>query len=413
MEHINLPSSRTPRPLHPASPTPRPRPEAPAAAAPHPREAAGAEAPASLASSSAPGGSTPSASEAAPSAPAAPAAGPRFEKRSLPAPEIPGVTDWIGTANPDKRSPQAMLTELREARAYFAGLLGKREQTDSSIDGERTQKLINPILHAENARSPGLNAVECTGEEKMGEVLKQWSNAGGPGQEGHIRFHLGVVFDMHRIAVDAYRHPEGGFTLVAVDSMNFAAAVNKLGALEKKHPGLIKGTMVLPTPNLAHGEGCRIFGIHTLNAMHDFQPYVQGLHRQIFAKAQGKPAPVLSGPKWKRAGGNTHILVNRNDSLGLLPAKFFKHMQVMKPKAGESRTLLDEAEDRNPALKDQPVNKKGQTLRERFASQNPSVPHGEFSRADRTASLDKKRLVLIDRAIAHYEELIKAGKTGP
>jgi hypothetical protein len=323
------------------------------------------------------------------------------------------VADWISTVNQDKRPPQAVLTELREARAHFAGLLEKRAQTDSSLDDERTQKLINPILNAENARNPGLNAVGCDSEEKMGEALKQWSNAGGPGQEGHIRFHLGVVFDMHRIAVDAYRHPGGGFTLVAVDSMNFAAAVNKLGTLEKKHPGLIKGTMVIPTPNLAHGEGCRIFGVHALNALHDFQPHVRELHRQIYAKAQGKPAPALAGPMWKRTGGNTHILVNRNDALGLLPGKFFKHIQVMKPKPGESRTLLDEAEDRNPAFKDQPVNKKGQTLRERFASQNPSVPHEEFPRADRTASIDRKRLVLIDRAIAHYEGLIKGGEAAP
>jgi hypothetical protein len=96
------------------------------------------------------------------------------------------------------------------------------------------------------------------------------------------------------------------------------------------------------------------------------------------------------------------------DTFGLLPGKFFKHLQVMKPKPGETRTLLDEAEKLNPALKDQPVNKKGQTLRERFASQNPAVPPESFSRADRTASLDRKRLVLIDRAIAHYEGLVRA-----
>jgi hypothetical protein len=48
-------------------------------------------------------------------------------------------------------------------------------------------------------------------------------------------------------------------------------------------------------------------------------------------------------------------------------------------------------------------------LRERFAAQNPEKAPEEFSRADRTASLDRKRLVLIDRAIAHYEGQYGAG----
>jgi hypothetical protein len=179
--------------------------------------------------------------------------------------------------------------------------------------------------------------------------------------------------------------------------------VDILAALKKKNPDVIKGAVVIPTPNQAHGEGCWIFAIHTLNAMQDHQPLILGLHRQVYDHGRGRPAPGLAGPEWACSGGNTHFLPDEKDAFGALPAKFFKHMQVMKPKAGESRTLLDEAEDRNPALKDRPVNKKGQTLRERFASRNPLVPHEEFSRADRTASLDKKRLVLIDRAIAHYE----------
>jgi hypothetical protein len=364
-----------------------------AGATPSPRENAGAMAPGSLISSSSPGASA-SGAKAAP---------PHFEKRTAPAPELPGLSEWIGKVNPEERPPQAVLADLREARSYFAGLRAKGEQTAGS-DGTRTQTLINPILRSENARTPGLNAAGCASEEKLGEALRELSKAGGRGREGHVRFHLGLDDDRHRMAVDAFQHREGGFTLVAVDSLREPVAAHKMAALERMHPDLIKGVLVIPTPNQAHSEGCRIFAVHTLNALHDFQPHIQGLHRQLYGKGMGKPAPGLSGAEWKRMSGNTHVLDDKKGAFGILPGKFFKHMQVKNPKAGKTRTLLDDAEAKNPALKNEPVNKKGQTLRERFASQNPAKDPADFSRADRTASLDNKRLVLIDRAIAHYEK---------
>ena len=332
---------------------------------------------------------------------------PHFEKRSVPAPEIPGVTGWVDRVNADPRPPAAVLADLREARAHFAGLLEKGEQT-ANADGGRTNKLINAILTSENARNPGLNAVGCSHEDKMAGVLRALSGSGSGQQEGHVRFHLGMVVDIHRIAVDAYRHEAGGFTLVAVDSSRQDITATKLAALELKHPDIIKGTMDIPTPNQAHEEGCRVHAVNNLNALFDYQPHVQGLHKQLYAKSQGLPAPQLSGPEWTNKSGNTHILANEKDSFRVLAGKFFKHMQVPKPKAGETRTLFDEAEARNPSLKDAPMNKKNQTLRERFASQNPEKDPAQFSRADRTASLDRKRLVLLDRAIAHYEGLARA-----
>jgi hypothetical protein len=168
----------------------------------------------------------------------------------------------------------------------------------------------------------------------MAAVLKVLSNAGGPGREGHVRFHLGIADDAHRIAVDAFRHREGGFTLVAVDSTFSSIIARRMGSLESKHPEVIKGSLVIPTPNQAHGEGCRIFGVHILNSFHDYQPHMQGLHRQLYEKGKGRPAPLLSGPQWKQTSGNTHFLENEKDSFGVLPGKFFKHMQVRKPRPG-------------------------------------------------------------------------------
>jgi hypothetical protein len=220
-----------------------------------------------------------------------------------------------------------------------------------------------------------------------------------------------MLDDVHRIAVDAYRHKEGGFTLVAVDSSRDGVTAQRLAALELKHPDVIKGTIAIPTPNQAHEEGCRIHAVNNLNALYDFQPYVQGLHRQLYDKGMGRPAPALAGPEWKRTSGNTHILADDKDAFRVLDGKFFKHMQVLKPKAGETRTLLDEAEDRNPALRNQVLNKQDQTLRQRFAGLNPGKKPEEYSRADRTASIDRKRLVLLDRAIAYYEGLAQAAKT--
>jgi hypothetical protein len=146
------------------------------------------------------------------------AAGPHFEKRNVPAPELPGVRTWVGKMNPDSRPPKAVLQELRAAKIHFSDLIRNESQT-KTIDSEVSRKLINPILRSENARTPGLNAVACSNEEELGKALRKLSRAGGPGQEGHVRFHLGVENDTHRVAVDAFRHRDGGFTLVAVESL--------------------------------------------------------------------------------------------------------------------------------------------------------------------------------------------------
>jgi hypothetical protein len=342
----------------------------------------------------------------APDSLSAASAVPRFERRSASTPEIPGVSGWVERVNQDPRPPAEVLADLREARAYFASVRERGEQTVSA-DGERTNRIINAILASENARNPGLNAVGCSHEDKMAGCLRAWSTLAVPA-EGHIRFHLGMVADIHRVAVDAFRHRDGGFTLVAVDSLKQEITSSRLAALALKHPDVIKGVLVIPTPNQAHVEGCRIFAANTLNAMHDFEPYVQDLHRQVHERGRGRPAPRLAGPEWKSCGGNTHVLADATDAFGVLDGKFFKHMQVPKPKGEGARTLLDDAEERNPGLKTQALNKQEQTLRSRFESQNPEKRPEEFSRADRTASLDRKRLVLIDRAIAHYERLAAA-----
>jgi hypothetical protein len=295
-----------------------------------------------------------------------------------------------------------VILDLHAARRFYFGLLEPRRQTKRE-DGDATIPLINPILRSENARTPGLNAIGCPNGERMAEILSDISRS-SQGHEGHVRFHLGVEGDTHRVAVDAFQHKEGGFTLICVDSVIDHLLSVHLAELRNKHSDVIKGVMHIPTDNLAHNEGCVIFAVHTLNAMHDYQPHFLNLHREIYAAAQGRPAPQLAAPRWEQEDG-THVPRKDLDSLGLLPGKFFKHMQVTKPGEGETRTLLDEAEAKNPELKDQPVNKKGQTLRQRFESFNTQVPPAPHSRADRTASLDQKRVVLIDRAIAHYEGL--------
>ena len=314
--------------------------------------------------------------------------------------------------NADTRQPREVIDELDEARKHFTVLRTQGTQTHLT-DGMVTNGLIIPILRSENAHHPGLNAIGCSHADQMAITLQGMLHMGGDDKEGHVRFHLGINQDSHRIAVDAFRHREGGFTLVAVDSAKDKNTIRELAKLKKKNPDLIRGSMVLPTFNQVHLEGCRIFAMHALNALHGFQPYVQDLHRQLYDHGRGRPAPLLSGSRWLRMYGGTHVLANQNHAFGLLPGKFFKHMQVRRPEPGEKRTLLDEAEARNPALKSEPVNKRKQTLRQRFESQIPEKAFENFSRADRTASLDNKRLMLIDRALGHYEGLARAAESSP
>ncbi|HLP40766.1 MAG TPA: YopJ family acetyltransferase [Fibrobacteria bacterium] len=381
MTHLNLPSSSSPKPYRSESPSPQPRQREAGSAGPSPRETAGATVPFSLASSS---NTTASGATVIT----------HFEKRSGSAPELPPIKELVNKLNAETRPHKDVIFELRTAKGYFATKLERSKQTEIK-DREKTNDLITPILNSENARNPGLNAVACTDKNEMMTVLRDASNL-TQGQEGHIRFLFG---DVHKLAVDAFKHRDGGFTLISVDSLPHRQIGTEFGTLQKMNPDLIKGNLHLPTFNQVHNEGCHIFAVHTLNALHDYQPYIQNLHKQIHDAAKGWPAPNLTDPRWEKSE-DTYIREPKEGALGVLPGKFFKHIQVQKPL--EKRTVLDTAEEMNPAFKDQPVNKKGQTLRQRFESLNPSKRPEEFSRFDRTSSVDKKRLVLIDRAIAYY-----------
>jgi hypothetical protein len=327
-----------------------------------------------------------------------------FEKRQGPAPEIPGVSRLVDKLNVVSRPHAEVIEDLHIGKRYFTELLDNRRQTKPE-DGKITNALITPILRSENARNPGLNAIGCSDGNRMTDILKIISRS-SQGQEGHVRFHLGVKNDNHRMAVDAFKHREGGFTLISVDSLLDHIFTFDLANLPEDHPNLIKGMMYIPTHNQKHDEGCRIFAVHTLNAMHDYQPHFQNLHREIYAAKDKKKEPQIP-PQWDSWDG-VRVLKNELDNFGLLPAKFFKHMQVKKPMAGETDTLLDQAEARYPALKNRQVNKKEQSLRQRIERQNSNVPLASFSRHDRTASLDQKRLALIERAIPHYKGLARA-----
>ena len=387
MRPVNLPSTSAPKPVRQATPASQPKPEIPALGGLSLRETAGTSTPHSLANSI-----------------AAPVI-PRFEMRTPPAPELPGMRDWANKMNQDPRPPQVVLDELDAAKTHFGKLIEDGKQAlkaDSAISG----KQILPILQAENARTPGLNAVSCRSVKEMETALQEWSKPGAKGLEGHVRFHLGLDKDRHRIALDAYRHPEGGFTLIAVESTKYSHfAADELTPLIKKNPDLIRGAAIIPTRNLAHEEGCRIFALHHLSALHDERSQIKLLHRQIYSSGKGRSVPQLSDSKWKQKQGNIFVLQSALDAFGLLPGKFFKHMQVKRLSFGKKPSLLQEAEARNPRLKDQPLNKQRQTLRKRFENQVPGTAPENFSDRERNLSLDKKRVVYLNRAIAHYERL--------
>jgi hypothetical protein len=279
----------------------------------------------------------------------------QFEKRTGPAPEITGLRSLVDDLNVVSRPHEEVIEDLKNSKRYFTDLLHSRKQT-TLADRELSNTLITPILRSENARNPGLNAIGCSDEKRMADILRIISRS-NPGEEGHVRFHVGVWNDNHRMAVDAFQHREGGFTLIYMDPMLNLIFSYELSRLQKQHSDVIKGTMDIRTHNQVHTEGCRIFSVHFLNAMHDYQPHFLNLHRDIYAAKEVKPEPRLADPRWESWGG-THVLDNELDNFGFFPAKFFKHWQVRKPDKGE-RNKLDQAEEWNPALRHQPVNKKG------------------------------------------------------
>ena len=348
------------------------------------RAAAGAKAPANLGHAAEPGKQV--------------AIVPDFERRTGPSPGLPGARELADAMNTDPRGDAAVLADLKSARRRFGGLVAERKQTGDA-ENHLFLGCVKPMLNGMNARSPGLDAIGCTHEDQMVAALRRLS---GNGPEGHVRFHLGMVANIHSLAVDAYRHADGRFTLVAVDSISKEMANSKMADVARKHPDLVRGAMVIPTPNQAHTEGCRIFAAHSLEAMRDYQPYIRDLHKGIAARAEGKPVPPPAPDAWKEVDKNVLALKDPLDAFGVLAGKFFKHIQVLKPPAGRTTTLLDEAEARNPDLKTAALNKQGETLRARVGNQNPEKALEEFERFDRTSSTDRKRLVLLDRAIEHY-----------
>ena len=289
----------------------------------------------------------------------------------------------VSRMNQDSRPPAEVLSDLKSNRKHFADLIDDRKQTDQP-EKPLTARSIKPILNAENARNPGLNAIRCKDEDELVRILKALPD-GGKG-EGHIRFHLGIVMGVHSVAVDAFRHADGRFSLVAIDSMAKDMTRSKMRKITEAHPDTFHGAIVLPTLNQTHIEGCPIFAVNNLLGMHEFEPYVKELHK-------GLMPPI----KWKNHGNSVLAPEDPKDTFKVLPAKFFKHIQ------GGSRLVT--AEERNPAFKTETVNKKDETLRARFQNRNPELEMEAFGNFDRTSSLDKKRLVYLDRAIVHYSAL--------
>jgi hypothetical protein len=396
----NIPSaSGSKHPGSPESPATRPQPER--AVPPGPassREMAGANAPAALASSS---------SSAAPALHASSSqahAIPDFKRRKGPVPELSGIRELVDEMNAVDHPNDQVALGLRSLRTRFDRMRANGEPT-AAIDGDWMNLAITPILRSENARHPGLNAIAVPNTSRMLDILST-IRSDKFGEEGHVRFHLGFQSNSHQMAVDAFKHRQDGFTLILVDSLNDLGLPNELKMQRSWTDGLIKGVMHIPTLNQVQLINSPIFAIHALNGIHDYQPYFQSLHRKLYDKEWlGLRVPELEEPRFKQQD-EVYKLQDTSDAFGLLPGKFFKHMQVQPPYTvagtGERRTALDDAEDKNPALLSEPVNKKGQTLRDRFESLNPTVPSEDYSPDDRTSSIDDKRIMYLDRAIAHY-----------
>jgi hypothetical protein len=317
-----------------------------------------------------------------------------FAKRASDAPSLPGAAALCAQVNHVSESPAEIARQAEAARDHFAGLLKERRPTTGS-DSLITTRLLKPILNTENARNPGLNAMVCGNEDEMLNALRVLPRDGK--QEGHVRFHLSLVAGIHSVAVDAYRHGDGGFTLLAVDSISKDAVNAKFKKLTDSNPGFIHGSMVLPSHTQVHEEGCRIFATHALLGLNDYAPYAKRLHEGLRADTPGGPPRALPDIPWNSLSPNCVVPQDPKDTFKLLPPKFFKHIQ--------GRSLLSSAEERNPALATQAVNKDGKTLRERFAGLSPEKTLDQYDNFDRTRSLNEKRVVYLERTATYYRGL--------
>lgn len=311
---------------------------------------------------------------------------------------------------------QAAVHQAEQVKAHFQALQ-QGNWSPGPMDGKYEIAMLPAIVAAENARTPNLNLTLLSPNEDFASWLKAKRPANArvifpmPGNEAHY------------VAADVRRN--GGKTsVIVIEPLSLKDATQDLQdstrqKYERQSLPLLKKTLksdvtlsVLAVDTQKSTNDCGIFALSAASKLADNAPMLDALHEQNLGKkpiktALGQDAELLAGK------GKVRVL----DGKGVLPPAFVKHSQ--------SRTTLKDWLKANPAAHGYAsVNKAEQSLMERFDSHvttrydkpvhtrfmQDNLPEMEVQIKNLTfsASIEKKRLVYLDRAIAYLKQAPEA-----
>jgi hypothetical protein len=279
------------------------------------------------------------------------------------------------------------LAELQHHKAMIVDCMRNGCQAEAQY-GDRT--CLPFLIEAQNARTPNLNLLYLDSMFALGEHIQ----GGGKGpihQRALVRAHQPDNTTYHHFAVDIFQE-HGSASLIAIDTVNQSALSLSTWAMlnERRGQVVVKSLLVTETQN--SGVDCIIFGLSHAKKMADEAPRFVGWHRlQLAGKA------ITEGEKNIACGFDIYVHGHE-----MLPLAFSKHVQ-------SSTVLRKIIAKRSDA--EQPVNKAGQTLAQRFESK--TVTRRADDRAlTYSASIEFKRQLFIDQAIHYFEATLKQSALG-
>lgn len=321
------------------------------------------------------------------------------------------------TAAPVGPAKSEALDRLEQVKGHFKAL-SEGNWSPGPTDDQYDAAVLPVMVAAENARSPGLQLRLLPPEQDFATWLKQErpSNA-------RVMFTI-PGHGPHNVAADI-RRVGGKTSVLVIEPLSFVGETRKryeettLPQLKKSlGPNVSLSVLTLDTQKSTND--CRIFALSAASKLADSTAMLDAFHRQNLSgssikTSSGGKAEVLAGDGKSsllgRLAGQRKIRVL--DGKGIVPATFVKHSQ-------SSTTIANWSKANARAATDTKVNKAGQSLSDRTDSHKVTrydkPVHTQFMRENLpeievaikalafSDSIEKKRLVYLDRAIAHLKQ---------
>jgi len=264
------------------------------------------------------------------------------------------------------------LAALQSQRKIAELFLDARIQSDSSLTHRDIENLPH-LVAAENHRNPGLN-LHCFSQPKaLRDFLVGIANESDRDQvwRGRAIFRVDDAC-LHHAVADIYHEPGGTLSIIIPDS---TLADSHLGQTLETGLNMLGVACVVSADGSAIQKSnydCVMFSLSFALKLQDHELLFDRYHQRQIAE-------------------HTERWTMRHDGL---PAAFYKH--------SHSKSGLEWALKRRPALHEEIVNKVGENLQQR-----QSRLSGEYlSSSDYTPkvfsnSIERKRVVFLDRAITH------------